>query len=139
MSLTLFALTGLVVGCWATFLPESFYSDFPGVRPGYVSVDGPYNQHLVRDVGAMFLALGALTVGAMIVRTTTVTRLTGLAWLVFSVPHAFYHFTHLHVFQPLDQALNVVGLSALVLLALVLVVLPAKVSGAGGPARSRVP
>jgi len=137
--LTLLALVGLVVGFWAAVLPESFYSDFPGIRPGWVSLDGPYNEHLVRDVGAMFLALGAVSVGAILVRTTTVARLAGVAWLVFSVPHAIYHLTHLHVFQPLDRVMNAVALPALVLLALVVVVLPGPVRTAGDPARSPVP
>jgi len=126
--LTLLALTGLVVGGWAALLPENVYGDFPGVRPGWVSADGPFNEHLVRDVGAMFLALGALAVGALVVRTTTAARLAGLVWLVFSVPHAVYHLAHLHVFAPVDRALNAVTLTGLVLLALGALVWPARVS-----------
>ncbi|GHF15001.1 hypothetical protein GCM10017786_55940 [Amycolatopsis deserti] len=136
--LTLLALTGLVVGFWAAVLPESFYGDFPVIRPSWVSLDGPYNEHLVRDVGSMFLALGAVTVGAIVVRTTTAARLAGVAWLVFSVPHAIYHLAHLHVFPPLDQVLNAVALPGLALLALAVVVLPEKISTAGDRARSRV-
>ncbi|WP_115945055.1 hypothetical protein [Amycolatopsis thermalba] len=137
--LTLLALTGLVVGFWAAVLPESFYGDFPGIRPSWVSLDGPYNEHLVRDVGSMFLALGALAVGAIVVRTTTAARLAGVAWLVFSVPHAIYHLMHLHVFPPLDQVLNAVSLPGLALLVLAVVLLPERVSTDGDRARSRVP
>ena len=45
-----------VVGLWATASPESFYDDFPGMGRVWVAVDGPYNEHLVRDVGGLNLA-----------------------------------------------------------------------------------
>ncbi|WP_338078563.1 hypothetical protein [Amycolatopsis suaedae] len=126
LALLLFAAVGLVVGFWAAVLPMSFYSDFPGFRPGWVSADGPFNEHLVRDVGGMFLALGVLAVGAFVMRTNAVARLTGLAWLVFGVVHAAYHLLHLHVFEPVDQVINAVGLVGLVVLAAVVVFLPAR-------------
>ena len=34
-----------------------FYDDFPGLGRSWVAADGPYNEHLVRDVGALNLAL----------------------------------------------------------------------------------
>lgn len=49
-------------GIWAAFLPESFYGDIPAIRPAWVAVDGPYNEHLIRDVGAMFLALAVVLI-----------------------------------------------------------------------------
>ena len=51
----------LGVGLQALFTPRSFYDDFPLGR-GWVAMDGPYNQHLVRDVGSLNLALGGARV-----------------------------------------------------------------------------
>ena len=54
------ALTGAVVGAWALLVPASFWSDFPGSGLGWVAAAGPYDEHLVRDVGALYLALGVV-------------------------------------------------------------------------------
>ena len=59
--LWLLALGNLGVGIQAAFTPRSFYDDFPLGR-GWVAMDGPYNQHLVRDVGSLNLALGGARV-----------------------------------------------------------------------------
>ena len=42
--------------------PKSFYEDFPGAGRVWVAVDGPYNEHLVRDVGSLNLALAFVAV-----------------------------------------------------------------------------
>ncbi|MBN6033758.1 hypothetical protein [Amycolatopsis sp. 195334CR] len=125
-TLALFALVGFVTGVWACFLPDSFYLDFPGFRSGWVSADGPFNEHLIRDVGAMFLALGVIAAGALGMKTTSAARLAGAAWLVLSVPHTTYHLVHLHVLEPVDQVLNAVGLVAGTLAALAVLLLPGK-------------
>jgi hypothetical protein len=117
-------LFGLLPGIWAAFLPGSFYSDFPAVRPPWVAVDGPFNEHLIRDVGAMFLALGVIALVAAINGREGQARLAGLAWLVFSVLHFAYHVTHLHVYEAFDQWLNVVGQVASILIALTVVLIP---------------
>jgi hypothetical protein len=53
--------TGLAVLCvsqawlavWALLAPRSFYDDFAGGGRAWVSLLGPYDEHLVRDVGAL--------------------------------------------------------------------------------------
>jgi nucleoside-diphosphate-sugar epimerase len=92
--LWLLALGNLGVGLQALFMPRSFYDDFPFGR-GWVAMDGPYNQHLVRDVGSLNLALVALVFAALFVGTCTVARVAMLAWLVNAVPHFLYHLGHL--------------------------------------------
>ena len=54
------------VGLQALFAPRSFYDDFP-IGRGWVAMDGPYNQHLVRDVGSLNLALVVLVFAALVV------------------------------------------------------------------------
>ena len=57
--------SGLVVGAWALLAPRSFYDSFPGIGSGWVHPSGPYNEHLVTDVGAAYLALAAASLLAL--------------------------------------------------------------------------
>ncbi len=65
-TLLLLASAPLVIGVWALLVPRSFYDDFPLPGRDWVSALGPYNEHLVRDVGALNLALGVLLATAAI-------------------------------------------------------------------------
>lgn len=60
------AATGVPIGLWQLLWPRSFYVGFPGFGRAWVAVDGPYNEHLVRDVGGGTLALAALAVLALV-------------------------------------------------------------------------
>jgi len=121
------ALFGLVPGAWAAVAPESFYWDFPKIRSAWVSSDGPFNEHLIRDVGAFFLALGILALIAAISGRLLAARLAGAAWLVFDTVHAAYHFTHLHVYtESVDQWLNVVSMLGSIALAVAVLVIPGR-------------
>jgi hypothetical protein len=62
--LLLLAATPLFGGIWALILPRSFYVDFPLPGSDWVSTLGPYNEHLIRDYGALNLALTILLVAA---------------------------------------------------------------------------
>jgi hypothetical protein len=92
--LWLLAFGNLGVGLQALFFPRSFYDDFPLGR-GWVMMDGPYNQHLVRDVGSLNLALVVLVFAALVVGTRTMARVAMIVWLVNAVPHFLYHLGHL--------------------------------------------
>ncbi len=92
--LVLTVLLSAYVGAWAEFLPTSFFASFPGFGLHWIDVDGPYNEHLVRDVGALYLALGAVGVFAILSRSALPGRVAGLAWTVFGVLHFGYHLTH---------------------------------------------
>ncbi len=58
-------------------------------------MDGPYNQHLIRDVGSLNLALVVLVFAALFVGTRTLARVAMVVWLVNAVPHFLYHLGHL--------------------------------------------
>lgn len=123
------SLLGLFAGGWAAFAPRFFYGSFPGFGFGpWVAVDGPYNEHLVRDVGAFYLALAAAGIFAMLSRTVVAGRAVGIAWLAFSVPHLGYHLQHLEGFSALDAVGQVIGLGSTVVLAVPLIAprLPAR-------------
>lgn len=125
-------LTGqnLLIGIWAAFFPRSFFDDFPGLGRVWVAVDGPYNEHLVRDVGAAVLGLAVVTTAALITRREMVIRTAGWASLVFGLPHVIYHARHV---DPLDvaDAIGTVSLLALGTLAAVVLVIPDSSSRVG--------
>lgn len=130
VSLGLLALAGLYTGLWAYFSPSGWYTDFPGFGLKWLPQLGPYNEHLVKDAGSMFLALACLAViAARQVRNTRLVQTTGAVWLVFNVLHFSYHVQHLGMYGTRDQVLNVVVLSLLTLLSAVLLVpVPASAS-----------
>jgi hypothetical protein len=125
--LWILGISGLVVGVQALFAPRYFYDEFPFGR-GWVAMDPPFNEHLVRDVGAFNLALAVITFVAIAMRSPLAARLAALAWLVFSVPHGIFHATHLHD-MPVGDAIGLLlGTVGPAFLALLVVLRP----GAGG-------
>lgn len=121
--LVVLALSALQVGVWAAFAPRSFYDDFPGADRVWISPDGPYNEHLLRDFGALNLALAVLTIAAVVWLTRELVVTAAVAWLVWDVPHLVYHLRHLDVYETSDQVANVILLSAGPVAALVVLVL----------------
>jgi hypothetical protein len=122
--LGLLSLSALAVGAWALFLPRSFYEDFPSAGRAWVSALGPYNGHLLADVGAMYLALGVLLALAAVSLGRELVRASLVAWLVFAVPHLVFHAANTH-HHPLviDRAGNLISLGSVVVLPLILLYL----------------
>jgi hypothetical protein len=121
--LGLLAVSALVVGLWAQFFPRSFYDSFPGGGRSWVSPDGPYNEHLVRDVGGLNLALAVVTIAALLRVTPFLVRIAAIAWLVYGVPHLVYHAAHLAPFDTSDRIAELASLAVVVVAPLVLLVL----------------
>jgi hypothetical protein len=125
--LVILAVLAAYVGAWAVSAPANWYVSFPGGGHHWLPMLGPYNEHLARDVGGLYLALAVFTVGAALRPADSfLVRQTGLGWLVFSVPHLIYHLGHLSHYAMADKVANAVGLSVVLVLALVLL-LPVRV------------
>ncbi len=124
--LVVFGLIELPVGLWPLLSPRGFYEDFPGFRTGWVAMDGPFNEHLLRDFGGLNLALTAILIGAAVIGTTAVARLAAVAVFLFGLPHFLYHLGHVSHFEPVDQVL-IVAMTALgAVLPLVLLLIPGR-------------
>ena len=109
--LGLVAFGYFVTGVWALASPRSFYDSFPGGGRTWVSVDGPFNEHLLRDFGALNLALVLVLAAAAWWGGTTLVRVAAAAALVWSLPHFGYHLGHLDVFPDTsDRVANLVSL-----------------------------
>lgn len=113
-------IVALQIGLWAQFAPQSFYDDFPGLGRTWVSVDGPYNEHLVRDVGGLYLALAVLLIAAVITLHRALIVTASIAVLVSGVPHLIYHTVNR---DNLDISDLVASLGGLVLFAAIPVIL----------------
>lgn len=124
--LLVFGLVEVPLGAWPLITPTGFYQDFPGFRTGWVSMDGPFNEHLLRDFGGLNLALAATLIGAAVIGTTAAARMASIAALLFSVPHFAYHLGHVAHFEAIDQVLIIALTGVTVLLPLVLLAIPGR-------------
>ena len=120
-----------LVGFWAAFAPRSFYTDFPGAGRHWISPDGPYNQHLIRDVGELNLALLVVVAAAAVTLSLPLVRAALVATLVNGVLHVVYHLGHVDMFSSGDQ---VAIIGSLVLAPVVALVLLVAVRGGAEPA-----
>lgn len=118
--LTFLALTQAGVGGWALIAPRSFFDDFPLPSHPWVAMYPPYNEHLMRDFGALNLALCAVLAFAAVTLGKSLTRAVLAGYLVFAVPHFVFHMGHLGHMPFGDQVANVVVLSLAILLPLAL-------------------
>ncbi|MET0295878.1 MAG: hypothetical protein ABW024_00640 [Microbacterium sp.] len=114
------AATGLFVGLWAAAWPDTFYTAFPGLGRVWIAIDGPFNEHLIRDVGSLYLALAAASIAATFSRTPDAGRVVGVAWAVFGIPHLIYHASQFSHMSAVDVVGNIISLGASLLLGLVL-------------------
>lgn len=127
------AAVGIIVGIWALAFPVEFYGAFPGCGRTWVSVDGPYNEHLVRDVGGFFLGTGILAALGLFRPHSVQPRVVGLSTIAFNFPHLVYHYSKLSLFSsPIDQIGNAVALGLALIASIVLICSapPAPQSGA---------
>ena len=115
-----------LVGLWAALAPQSFYDDFPGAGRHWVAVDGPYNEHLVRDVGVLNLALAAVVLAVLLRPERYLVMVAAAAELVYTAPHFLYHLAHLDPFESGDKIGLIVSLAVTVLAPIALLVLSSR-------------
>lgn len=83
----------LAVGPWAQFAPVSFWEGFPFGRD-WVSEEGPYNEHLIRDVGGLQLGMAVVLLAALLRPTRLLVLVAALASVAWQAPHVVYHLLH---------------------------------------------
>jgi hypothetical protein len=122
------AVGNAVVGLWAALAPQSFYDDFPGAGRHWVAVDGPFNEHLVRDVGVLNLALAAVALAVLLRPSRYLIQVLAGAELVYTLPHLLYHAAHLDLFDTSDKVALMVSLAVTVLAPIGLLVSSSRVA-----------
>ena len=114
------ALFSAQIGFWALFAPRSFYDDFPGLGRMWIAIDGPFNEHFIRDVGALNLALLVLLVATFVLLSRQLLVVSAGAVLAWGVPHAIYHLANTEGIATSDAVLSIGGLIFFALLGFVL-------------------
>ena len=114
------AAIGAYVGLWASFWPTSFYDSFPGLGRIWIAVDGPFNEHLIRDVGGLYLGLAIAGAAATFSRYPDAGRVIGVAWVVFGLPHLIYHAGQFGQLPAADAIGNAITLGGSLILGMVL-------------------
>jgi hypothetical protein len=100
------------IGLTATLAPETFYDDFPFLRH-WVDLLPPYNEHLVTDVGGLYLGFTMIFAWAARTLQPTLVRAVCSAWLLTAALHLFFHITHLEGFETGDAIAQVASLALL--------------------------
>lgn len=115
-------------GVPAVLAPRWFFDHFPGFGHAWTAAYPPYNEHLMTDVGAAFLTLGALLLVAawLADRRVTTVVLTGV--LIFSGVHLVFHLVRHGALAGADLAASLTTLALGVALPVALLVLSGRAS-----------
>jgi hypothetical protein len=115
VSLVLLTLSALSIGLVATVAPRSFYDDFPFFA-SWVELLPPYNEHLVTDVGGLYLGFAVMSGFAAATLERTLVRAVACAWLLTAALHLGFHAGHLDGFSTADAIAELTSLAFLVVL-----------------------
>jgi hypothetical protein len=89
------ALGAASVGLWALPAPRSWFDRFPGGPfDPWAAALPPYNEHLVRDVGALYLGFAVLFAWAAWRPSRALVVPAAVAWIVVQAPHLLFHLQH---------------------------------------------
>ena len=108
--LAFLAFAQIAVGCWALILPRSFF-DIPVVGMGMA-----YNEHLMRDYGAMSLASAVVLSLAAVQMTRSATRTALLMYLVWALAHFAIHVPLIDHLTPAQATYLMIALGVAILL-----------------------
>jgi len=101
-----------LIGATAALAPRAFYDDFPFVAQ-WVNLLPPYNEHLVTDVGGLYLGFTVLFAWAAWSLDRTLVRAASVAWLLTATLHLIFHAGHLEGFGTADAIAELASLGLL--------------------------
>jgi Domain of unknown function (DUF4345) len=111
-ALVVLALSAASIGITAAFAPHHFYDDFPFLAH-WVDLLPPYNEHLVTDVGGLYLGFAVIFVWAAWTVQRELVRAACVAWLAVAALHLIFHATHLEGFGTADAIGELTSLALL--------------------------
>lgn len=112
LALILLFGSALLIGLTATAFPRTFYNDFPFLAH-WVDLLPPYNEHLVTDVGGLYLGFAVLFGWAAWRLDPTLIRAVSVAWLLTATLHLVFHASHLEGFGTGDAVAEIASLALL--------------------------
>lgn len=111
-ALAVLLLAAASIGLFAALAPHAFYEDFPLMRH-WVELLPPYNEHLVSDVGGLYLGFAVLFAWAAWTLQPTLVRAACAAWLLTQALHLIFHATHLGPYDTGDAIAQLASLAFL--------------------------
>lgn len=111
-ALSLLCASALSIGLTATIAPRTFYDDFPFVAH-WVNLLPPYNEHLVTDVGGLYLGFAVILGWAAWTLERPLLRAVSIGWLLTAGLHFVFHAGHLEGFGTADAIAELVSLGVL--------------------------
>jgi hypothetical protein len=111
-ALVILVLSAASVGVPAALAPHAFYDDFPFLAH-WVDRIPPYNEHLVTDVGGLYLGFTVLFAWAAWKLEPTLVRAACVAWMLSAALHLGFHATHLEGFGTADGVAEIASLAFL--------------------------
>jgi len=105
-------LSAAVIGLTAALAPRAFYDDFPFLAH-WVDLLPPYNEHLVTDVGGLYIGFAVMLAWAAWTLERTLVRAVCVAWLTAATLHLIFHASHLDGFSTADGIAEIVSLALL--------------------------
>lgn len=115
--LALLGLSALALAIPASFAPEDFYTDYPFFT-ALVSLLPPYNEHLVTDIGGMYLGFGIMFIWAVFKPSRQLILPLCVAWIIAQSLHFAFHVGHLTGFTTTEAAIQQIGLGLYILVAI---------------------
>jgi uncharacterized protein DUF4345 len=112
VSLGLLCLNCLALGALAAFAPRTFFDDFPFIAH-WVERLPPYNQHLVSDVGGLYLGFAVILAWAAWRPGRELVLAASTGFLTVAVLHLGFHASHLEGFGTVDGAAEILALASL--------------------------
>jgi hypothetical protein len=102
----------LLLGALASFAPRTFYDDFPFISH-WVERLPPYNEHLVSDVGGLYLGFAVIFAWAAWRLQRELVLAAGAGFLTVATLHLAFHASHLENFGTADGAVEILTLASL--------------------------
>lgn len=112
LALSFLAVAAALIGLTAALAPRTFYDDFPFVSH-WVDLLPPYNEHLVTDVGGLYLGFAVLFAWAARTLERALIRPLCVAWLLTATLHLIFHARHLDRFSTADAVAEIASLALL--------------------------
>lgn len=112
-ALWLLCASAALVGLTATLAPRTFYDDFPFIAH-WVNLLPPYNEHLVTDVGGLYLGFTVVFGWAAWTLERSLLRAACVGWLLTATLHFVFHAGHLEGFSTADAVAELASLAILI-------------------------
>ncbi|HEX6782061.1 MAG TPA: hypothetical protein VF125_08540 [Solirubrobacterales bacterium] len=111
-ALCVLLFTALTIGLTAFALPRTFYDDFPFLTR-WVNLLPPYNEHLITDVGGLYLGFAVLFGWAAWTLDRVLSRAVCCAWILSASLHLLFHAGHLDGVGAADAIAEILTLALL--------------------------